>query len=170
MYHNDCKLGVGMDIFVFSGCRKSKLGRSIQTKALLLMLMLLEKPYCKYKKLPLTTKRKIVSMFPEVLRTYAISFFSRIAIIDLDNCTECFDPDNMNRRRPSSDFLESNKIRASFENIKVWTFKNYNEILTNIYGDWKKLPPEEERTGHGDILIDLENDYSVYQHKDEEDI
>mgnify|MGYP006375192941 CR=1 FL=1 len=35
-----------------------------------------------------------------------------------------------------------------FENIKVNGLKNYDKILTSLYGDYMKLPPEEKRQIH----------------------
>ena len=36
-------------------------------------------------------------------------------------------------------------IEVDFENLKVPVPKKYNDILTDYYGDYMKLPPEEER-------------------------
>ena len=47
-----------------------------------------------------------------------------------------------------------------FENIVVNGVENYEEFLTHIYGDWRKLPPEEKRkTAHEYIEIDLNKSY-----------
>lgn len=39
------------------------------------------------------------------------------------------------------------------------------KYLEAEYGDWQTLPPEEERIGHGGIIVDLENDYTKYYGK-----
>lgn len=47
-----------------------------------------------------------------------------------------------------------------FENIIVDGVERYDEFLTNIYGDWKKLPPVDKRkTAHNYIEIDLDKSY-----------
>ena len=47
-----------------------------------------------------------------------------------------------------------------FENIVVNGVENYEEFLTHIYGDWRKLPPVEKRkTAHEYIEIDLNKPY-----------
>ena len=47
-----------------------------------------------------------------------------------------------------------------FENITVNGVEHYEEFLTHIYGDWRKLPPEEKRrTAHEYVEIDLEKSY-----------
>ena len=43
-----------------------------------------------------------------------------------------------------------------FEDIVVDGVEHYEEFLTHIYGDWRKLPPEEKRkTAHECVEIDL---------------
>lgn len=47
-----------------------------------------------------------------------------------------------------------------FENIMLYGPEKYDEYLTHIYGDWRKLPPEEKRVSHHDFLkLDLNDSY-----------
>lgn len=47
-----------------------------------------------------------------------------------------------------------------FENLKVYGVENYNEYLTRLYGDWKKLPSKEKQITHHDfIFLDLKHSY-----------
>lgn len=47
-----------------------------------------------------------------------------------------------------------------FENIIVYGVEQYDEFLTHIYGDWRKLPPEDKRkTTHNYIEMDLNKSY-----------
>ena len=47
-----------------------------------------------------------------------------------------------------------------FENITVYGVEHYEEFLTHIYGDWRKLPPEEKRkTAHNYVEMDLNKSY-----------
>lgn len=39
-------------------------------------------------------------------------------------------------------------MKLEFENVKFSVPKNYHDILTEMYGDYMKLPPKEERRGH----------------------
>lgn len=47
-----------------------------------------------------------------------------------------------------------------FENIDVYGAENYDEYLTGVYGDWRKLPPKEKQVTHHDYLkLDLSQSY-----------
>lgn len=47
-----------------------------------------------------------------------------------------------------------------FEDITVYGVEHYDEFLTHIYGDWRKLPPEDKRkTTHNYVEMDLNKSY-----------
>lgn len=51
-------------------------------------------------------------------------------------------------------------IELEFQGKKYCAIKNYHEFLTERYGDYMQLPPEEERVWrHHPILIDFEHNY-----------
>lgn len=52
-----------------------------------------------------------------------------------------------------SDFKEVEKVK--FEDIYVNVPKNYDKILTELYGDYMELPPEEKRYNHPIDYIDF---------------
>lgn len=54
---------------------------------------------------------------------------------------------------------------APFEDIHIPISKFYDEMLTQQYGDYMKIPSEEERKCkvHA-ILVDTDNDYTMYEH------
>lgn len=52
-------------------------------------------------------------------------------------------------------------IRVPFENIEVSIYKNYDDILKVVFGDYMKLPPKEERKTH--------HSYYAY-YKDKKDV
>ena len=45
--------------------------------------------------------------------------------------------------------------RVVFEGIEVCIQKNYDSVLRSIYGDYMQLPPEEKRTTHVPVILDL---------------
>lgn len=63
---------------------------------------------------------------------------------------------------PKSVF-EGEAKEVEFEGEMFKAPPQYKEYLKLLYGDYMKLPPLEERKGHGDLLIDTEHDYSIYQ-------
>lgn len=47
-----------------------------------------------------------------------------------------------------------------FETVKIWGVSNYDKYLSGVYGDWRQLPPVENRkTGHNFIFVDLNTPY-----------
>ena len=44
--------------------------------------------------------------------------------------------------------LYKERLRRSFGKIETWIPSGYDEILTKLYGDYMKLPPEEKRVTH----------------------
>ena len=55
-------------------------------------------------------------------------------------------------------------VDMEFENMIVPVSAHYDELLTTLYGDYMKLPNEEERKikEHA-ILIDTERNYTEYE-------
>ena len=56
-------------------------------------------------------------------------------------------------------------IKMQFENMIVPVSAHYNDLLTTMYGDYMRIPSEEERKikVHA-ILIDTERNYAEYEH------
>lgn len=53
-----------------------------------------------------------------------------------------------------------NPRKYPFEGHNFYGPENYNEYLTHIYGDWKKLPPKEKQfSAHDFIYMDLNQSY-----------
>lgn len=48
-----------------------------------------------------------------------------------------------------------------FETIEVYGPENFDEYLSHLYGDWRKLPPVEKRVPHHDYLLDLTKSYLI---------
>jgi len=47
-----------------------------------------------------------------------------------------------------------------FEDFSAYGVEKADEYLTGVYGDWRKLPPEEKRVSHHDFLaFDLNKSY-----------
>ncbi|MCQ2801535.1 MAG: LicD family protein [archaeon] len=58
------------------------------------------------------------------------------------------------------------QLLVPFEDIMISVPKKYDEFLTSIYGDWKKLPPENQRIGHhGCIFVSTKESYIKFLNK-----
>lgn len=54
-------------------------------------------------------------------------------------------------------------IDVKFEGLTVKAPKEYDKLLTQVYGDYMKLPPIEKQCGHHYIdVIDFDNSYTKY--------
>ena len=67
----------------------------------------------------------------------------------------------MNAIMPVS-IIETPKL-YKFENIELYGISNFDEYLSHLYGDWRKLPPENERVSHHDYYLDLKKPYKEYR-------
>ena len=55
--------------------------------------------------------------------------------------------------------------KVPFEDIEVIIPENYDEYLTQIYGDYMTPPPAAKRNGHFTDVIDLDKPYTEYMNK-----
>lgn len=51
--------------------------------------------------------------------------------------------------KPIPKYLFNDLVNYNFDGITVKGFKDYDTYLTCIYGDYMKLPPEDQRVNHG---------------------
>ena len=57
------------------------------------------------------------------------------------------------------DWIEKRAL-YDFETIKIYGAQNYDEYLTYIFGDWRKLPPKEKQESLHDFeYLDLTHGY-----------
>lgn len=56
------------------------------------------------------------------------------------------------------------RVRLKFENFEIWGPKEYDKILTCLYGDYMQLPPKEKRKSHHKIqYINLDLPYKAHE-------
>ena len=85
------------------------------------------------------------------------------------NCTTtgfvtelCVGPRYMGNIYPEKDFSAAKKV--IFEDVELPIPIGYHDYLSNVFGDYMKLPPENQRTAHHEtIFIDPENSYKKYK-------
>ena len=69
------------------------------------------------------------------------------SLFKLENCN--YVQDLTWGSKPLPKYLFDDLVDYQFENITVKGFKDYDTYLTCIYGDYMKLPPEDQRVNHG---------------------
>lgn len=164
----DIHHGVSMDIFVMAGVANSAIGKRIQVFASNVMNILLSKYSLQVQNKKISGKLDFFyRVLPEALRLWLISVFEEI-VCHWDKSEYYFnlwysDPfDGKTMVWPKSFFNKDNRVKKKFEDDEFWVTADYEAWLTIRYGNWRKLPPESERTGHGDMIIDLHNSYKKY--------
>lgn len=69
--------------------------------------------------------------------------------------------DNFRCRYMPAEFYE-NSVLKKFEDEYFPCPEDSEGYCEMIYGDWKQFPPEDQRYGHPDIIVDLEKSYTEY--------
>lgn len=54
---------------------------------------------------------------------------------------------------------------VEFSNNTFYCFSDPVKYLEEQYGNWELLPPIEKRKGHGDLIVDFQNSYTLYLEK-----
>lgn len=150
--------GVWVDVFPLDNIKPGKIFVTIQAFAFKLI-----KSNIATKQLPSapkTMKRRIVSALLAPLSVDA-SFELLHKVMTFWNTTECdyfalfFDGDEKKRIIPKSKYFPPKHLE--FEGGIYEAPNDPHYILEKMYGDYMKLPPLEERLGHGPVFVDLGN-------------
>lgn len=94
-------------------------------------------PITKFFLLPFSTRR--IAIF---LERYSMQYQE----IDSPYVFECCQ--GIFQKRPFKRSALENVIDMPFEDRIVYGMRDYDEYLSNAYGDWRRLPPEEKRVPH----------------------
>lgn len=74
----------------------------------------------------------------------------------------CVGPRYMGNVYPQKDFSSAKKV--TFEDSKLPIPIGYDNYLSNVFGDYMQLPPEDQRVAHHDsVFIDPNNSYKKYK-------
>jgi lipopolysaccharide cholinephosphotransferase len=163
--HIKCHYGICMDIFPIIGVPNSRGKKLIQKIEVLVYRIFNYERYLTNKKPQGNTIFKIIyGIFPRKFKDYIMKkLIGDITKYDMASCNEWVEflsgsYDIMTIR--SNIFGKGTKIM--FEDVETIIPEKYDEYLKCLYGDYMTLPPEEERIGHGDAIIDFENSYEKY--------
>lgn len=94
-------------------------------------------PFVKLLLIPFPTRK-----FAEFLEIYSMKFRRVESPYVFECCQGIF------QKRPFKRSCLENLIDMPFEDRVFCGMRDYDEYLTNAYGDWRKLPPLEKRVSH----------------------
>ena len=156
-------IGINIDIFVLDDISDNKFSRKYQIWKSFLYNRLLIASNLKLDNLSFILKlisyilqgiSKLFRLTNSKIMKKSLKFLSKYSNKD----SECvFDISATLKEYPlifkKSDFGEG--VKVDFEDAKVNVPEKYDEILSNLYGDYMQLPPEEERYNHMAEHIDF---------------
>ncbi len=155
--------GMCLDIFPLVGYSNNP---QKQEKALALSRSLLNDTHMRAIKAPMTRKQKVLYAIPRGVRRLVCKLNERNFMLDPtkhQNAAVIWW--NIPASFPSHIFSE--RVKIKFEDAEFYMVKDYDQYLTLAYGDYMTPPDEKDRGGHestlGEIIIDLENDYTKYK-------
>lgn len=137
------------DIFCWDNARKTKAGKFIQflLGRLYTACFLSLKPYTTDSKL----KKVAISIARKITKSKSLYGWLRSQVRgrkESDELSAVWDRTRSDWKRYfCSKHLFDSAILMDFEGHKFPVCKGYDEYLTNLYGDYMQLPPEEKRVG-----------------------
>lgn len=163
----DIHQGVFIDIFMINGIARGRMRLKLQRKALKIKNDLLNKYYL------LEVKNEkpalLARILPEFLRCSVISLMEFLSNIDVQKSTLCVDNEfcnfSMSKKYNSQDYATDNRVKLRFEDQDFFCPKSYMSYLCITYGEWEKIPPENEQVNHNNCIVDFDNDYKMYLKK-----
>ena len=162
----DIHTGICMDIFPLAGYPKNKLRKKLAYRAGKLQSILLNKYFSKMSGAPIGRRAKLLyRIIPEFLRIPICGLLERIIYVDTQSEELCYAPYTAGG---SGEFYKSECFSGDKTEYLVYEGKEYRvpyeweKVLETCYGDWRTPPSVTDRDGHGDIIVDLENDYKMY--------
>lgn len=165
----DINHGVFIDIFAFDSYPESRFSKFLLEAKKKVLKTRIEKEF--YYNEPLQR-----TMIGRMIEKYALIRYPKMhdALRAQDklfqSCKESPFVTNYSGAWGKREIVKKNLLEEScileFEGIKVIAPKYYHEYLTNVYGDYMKLPPVEQQVGHHYTeYIDLKKPYTFYINK-----
>ena len=156
-------IGVNIDVFVLDDLSDNNFKRNYQLKKSFLYNKLLIMSKIKLDDLPFLSKLithtgyyilNLLGIKPKWLNKRCLNFLKKYKN---PNCEFVFDISATAEEYPQIfNKKEFKKVKkAKFEDIEVNVPSNYDEILKSLYGDYMKLPPEDDRYNHITETLDF---------------
>ncbi|WEG73795.1 LicD family protein [Vagococcus intermedius] len=159
--YTQAKDGVFIDVFCYSDLPSNNSNKYEKSIYLLKRLLLLKKDYIFWNDSNFKKKiiyRMLLAISKLCSSKKLINKINKIIFFKDANATKVVNyGGSYSFRKESMDKIDTiNLTEIEFENQLFPVPKNYKKILTHVYGDYLKLPPEEKRNNrHGIINIKL---------------
>ena len=165
----DINHGIVLDILPLDGYPDSKMARVCQVFwALVYSVFCAQMVPTNHGKFVGVLGRVLLNCVPSQKIRYKIWRFaekemSKYKISDCDNITQlCSGPYYMRKKYSKVAFEKA--IEVDFEGKLMPIPQGYDDYLRSAFGDYLRLPPEEKRVAHHDVVFcDLENGYENYK-------
>ena len=163
--HIKCHYGICIDVFPLIGIPNSSFKRNIQKLEVLIYRFLKYERYLTNRNPEGNTEFKILyGIFPKKFKSFmADKLIKDITKYDMEKCNtwgELLSGSYNKVIFPREFFGKGYKIK--FEDMDVIIPEKYDSYLKHAYGDYMTLPKEEDRVGHGDIIVDFDKSYEYY--------
>ena len=156
--------GLSLDIYPMIGTPNSYWLKRFQSGLLYIAARLQRAAYYRCMKNP-GCARWLIAHCPDILRRTVIDFIMWLCVIDPGNSDYIgtIDAAPFKGKYKRKDWKEMTKL--PFEGAYYTAPVHYDIILRRMYGDYRKLPPEEKRVGHfeDNMIIDPHRDYRLYR-------
>lgn len=164
--HMNCHFGICMDIFPIISIPESSYKRKIQdilSKAYRFICfkpLVVKTPY-KYSRVKYTIYKLLPDKILNSLRKVILKQITKYKKTETRFCGELLDVSYNKAITPTD--IYGTPAMVDFEGHKFPVPQKYHEYLTQCYGAYMVLPDENERVGHGNIIVDTCNSYKKYQ-------
>lgn len=162
--HKDIKMhwGICVDIFVLRYAPARKINRIKLKLVWKICNIFLRSSFFNIVNIKNPIKRKIKQIIKEKRNLNLLHrMLNKMSVLCENSDKKEMWVDEENRYYPREIFEST--ILLDFEGEKLPCPVLVNQYLELTYGDYMKFPPEEERGGHGDIIIDTKKSYLEYQ-------
>ena len=161
------KRGIYIDIFPLDGMGQTEIEAKKNYRKILPYLNFIAARNCSFNRKRRFYKNLAI-LFVRLIPEYVISTQKIIKKIielskkkDFDNYRIISNIDGNWREREIMEREIFGEPRLyNFNGLKIYGVSNPEKYLTNLYGDWRRLPPKEKRKTHHDyIKLDLDRSY-----------
>lgn len=161
--------GISIDVYPLVNLADGKMKRMFQYfNAIVYILLEYDRPPANHGKLLYYTSKLVLSLIPKSKKkTIKDKCFSSMVKYSNNKTKYCFavsgSPIDLKIKYKSKWF--ATPFLMDFEDGKFYVPNGYDMVLRTVFGDYMKLPPEEERSFKlGNIIkVDFENSYLQYK-------